>query len=88
MSIELLPILMGVGRTALPTCTLSTVRITHEYVCKGADRVGIDDHLAQRLTNSLPPDVLRAFVELYCDVLRKPQESIFSESAASDLDSC
>jgi hypothetical protein len=31
---------------------------------------GIDDDLAQRLTRSLPPDVLRAFVELYCDVLR------------------
>jgi syntaxin-binding protein 1 len=31
---------------------------------------GIDDNLAQKLTRSLPPDVLRAFVELYCDVLR------------------
>ena len=32
---------------------------------------GIDDDLAQRLTRSLPPDVLRAFVELYCDVFRE-----------------
>ncbi len=28
---------------------------------------GIDDGLAQKLTGSLPSDVLKAFVELYCN---------------------
>ncbi|ORX37596.1 Sec1-like protein [Kockovaella imperatae] len=28
---------------------------------------GIDDGLAQRLTQSMPPDILRSFVELYCN---------------------
>ena len=28
---------------------------------------GIDDGLAQKLTGSLPGEVLKAFVELYCD---------------------
>lgn len=32
-----------------------------------ADDVGIDDRLASRLTENLPPDVLMAFVELYCN---------------------
>lgn len=29
--------------------------------------IGISDYLAQKLTSSLPPDVLRAFTELYCN---------------------
>lgn len=30
--------------------------------------IGIDDRLAGKLTQNMPPDVLKAFVELYCNV--------------------
>ena len=29
--------------------------------------IGIDDDLAQKLTQGMPPDILRSFVELYCN---------------------
>ena len=30
--------------------------------------IGIDDRLAGKLTQNIPADVLRAFVELYCNI--------------------
>jgi syntaxin-binding protein 1 len=33
-------------------------------------RLGIDDQMADWLTNSIPPDVLKSFVELYCNFWR------------------
>jgi hypothetical protein len=49
--------------------------------------IGIDDNLAQKLTRSLPPDVLRAFVELYCDVLRM-SSILYTLFFCSDMFSC
>lgn len=78
MSTVSLPTLTGAGRTNQPIYTLSTVRGAVLYGSRSVQRavlnqtcVGIDDRLASKLTASLPPDVLRAFVELYCDVLRE-----------------
>jgi hypothetical protein len=74
MSIESLPTLMVVGLIGPPIYTSLTVH--HSFrILTFAHPIGIDDNLAQKLTRSLPPDVLRAFVELYCDVMRESSEA-------------
>lgn len=66
------PTLTDVGPTnRLIYTSLTVLLVPITLLSRKADLAGIDDHLASKLTGALPPDVLRAFVELYCDILRE-----------------